>query len=178
MDLLRDIGYLVINGFICYLPSRKLRIFLYFFLSRGRISLRSSVGFNVKFLDIRNVFIGDHSNIGFGSIIDGRGAIVKIDKNVDIAPQVNIWTLQHDLNCKKHSSVAGSVWLSNYVWVGNRATILPGSELGVASTIGAGTVFKGTLSSGDVAVGPQFRILDRAKNERSNYVLRSVRRFR
>jgi acetyltransferase-like isoleucine patch superfamily enzyme len=174
----KDLLFFVINNIVCWMPSRSVRSLIYWTLSRGSISLKANVGLGVKFLDIRNIKIGDHSNIGFGSILDGRGAILYIGRNVDVAPQVNIWTLQHDVGSESHQSVASKVRIEDSSWICNRALILPGSFIRTSAVVAAGAVFKGELPSGMISTGLNGRIIDKRRCLKEDFKLSPLRRFR
>ena len=132
----------------------------------------------VKILDIRNIVIGKNSNINFGCILDGRGASVTIMECVDIAPQVNIWTMQHKVGSAFHESESFSVRIESGAWLANRVVILPGSRIGAEAVVGAGVSFKGILDQGRVVVNSSCVTLNRLRKLDSDFVLGSIRRFR
>lgn len=177
-EILKDFVYLFVNHILCYIPSRRLRGRIYYLLSKGKISKDCSIAFGVKVLDIRNVTIGESSNINFGCILDGRGASITIGNNVDIAPQVNIWTMQHDVLSQSHNSQSSHVIIEDNVWIGNRAIILPGSILRKDSVIAAGVTFKGELNDSSIYVSIKGRSLDKKRKLDDDFVLREIRRFR
>ena len=78
MTFLKDVVYFFINYILCYVPSRTVRKYIYYFLSGKKINLKCSIALGVKILDIRNVSIGENTNINHSCIIDGRGAPVVI----------------------------------------------------------------------------------------------------
>jgi acetyltransferase-like isoleucine patch superfamily enzyme len=84
--------------------------------------------------------MGNVSNINAGCIIDNRGGIITIENFVDISPQVNLWTLQHDYNDLTFKTVGGDIIIQDFVWIGNRAIILPGVILGEGCVVAAGAV--------------------------------------
>lgn len=126
------------SGFIMALPIRKVREwYCRFFLNM--------VGSNVYFgknLDIREpsmISIGDNVVINKRVLLDGRGGLI-INSNVDIAQDVNIWTMQHDYNDENHSLVVGRGYIEEYVWLCSRSTILPGVKIGKGAVIASGAV--------------------------------------
>lgn len=99
------------------------------------------IGKRVQFarhLDIRSPYrisIGAHSHINKNVLLDGRGVSLTIGKNVDIAQEVNIWTMQHDYNDPQYKSIGKPVRIEDYVWIASRATILPGVTIGRGAVV-------------------------------------------
>jgi acetyltransferase-like isoleucine patch superfamily enzyme len=166
-----------INHVLNKIPSRHIRMFFYTLLSKGGISRKASIGLGVKFLDIRNIIIGDYVNVNFDSILDGRGGRIKISKNVDIAPQVNIWSLEHDPQSISHESRSGEVTVGENCWIANRVTILPNSIIGANCVIGAGSLVKGVYCDESIIVGYKAKKI-KSKENNSKFQLRSIRIFR
>lgn len=146
-EFFKGIIFYFLNYILNKIPSRRIRIIFYNILSLNKISLKSTIGLNVKILDIRGVEIGDHTNVNFDSILDGRGKGLKIGSNVDISPQVNIWTLGHDARDHKHSTQSGRVEISDGCWLANRVTVLPGTTLKNNTVVAAGSIVQGVYPS-------------------------------
>ena len=101
----------------------------------------SSLLRHVRFLNPRNVIIGDHTIINSFCQLDGRGyGKIYIGNNVDIAQETNIWTLEHDPNSDKHETRGGDVVVEDNVWISSRVTILPGVHIGKGAVIASGAV--------------------------------------
>lgn len=88
----------------------------------------------------RNITIGDHTIVNKRVLLDGRGGKLTLGSNVDIAQEVNIWTLSHDPQDDFHAPVGADVCIEDYVWIASRATILPGVRLGRGAVVAAGSV--------------------------------------
>jgi acetyltransferase-like isoleucine patch superfamily enzyme len=142
-----------INHILNKIPSRQIRMFFYSLLSKKNINRKASIGLGVRILDIRNIKIGAHSNINFESILDGRGDGIEIGENVDIAPQVNIWSLEHEPNDPNHAIRSGKVTIGDNCWLANRVTVLPNSSIGKNCVIGAGSLIKGEHLQSGVILG-------------------------
>jgi maltose O-acetyltransferase len=84
--------------------------------------------------------IGHTSNINPDCMFDSRGGKIIIGNYVDIAPEVNIWTLEHDLQNPDFVSTGGNVEIRDFAWVANRAIILPGVVIGKGAVVAAGAV--------------------------------------
>lgn len=87
-----------------------------------------------------NIHIGDHTIVNKRVLLDGRGGRITLGSNVDIAQEVNIWTLSHDPHDDFHSTLRADVTVEDYVWIASRATILPGVRLGRGAVIAAGSI--------------------------------------
>lgn len=119
---------------ISYVPFVGLRWVLYkvFFKKIGyktRICRR---------VDVRcpyRIRIGSYSNVNKNSLLDGRGGNLVIGNSVDIAQEVNIWTLEHDYNDPDYIAKGKSVVIEDYVWIASRATILPGVHIGRGAVV-------------------------------------------
>ena len=73
--------------------------------------------------------------------MDGRGGNLTIGNNVDIAREVNIWTMEHDVHDDLHGLKCGEVTIEDHVWIASRVTILPGVTIGQgASSVRANIV--------------------------------------
>jgi maltose O-acetyltransferase len=171
---LKDILFLYINGIVSNIPSRKFRSFFYNLLSSGGISKSATIGLGVKFLDIRNIKIGENTNINSKCVLDGRGALLKIGNNVDIAYGVCIWTLQHDVD--NHETKSASVKIGDGVWISSNATILPSVEIGENSVVGASSLVSKSIGANIFVAGVPSKII--RKNSRNSINLSRIRRFR
>jgi acetyltransferase-like isoleucine patch superfamily enzyme len=176
--LFKDILYYFINFFLNKIPSRFIRKLLYYSISRGNISFRANIALGVKILDITNVIIGEHTNINSGCIIDGRGKGVEISTNVDIAPQVNIWSLEHDPHHPSYLARSGKVIIHKNVWIANRAIVLPGTVIGEMAVIGAGCVVSKSCEAYSIYVGAKQKMINNRSSSVKEYKLSPIRRFR
>lgn len=169
----------------CYsLFPKKLR---YLFLERNRYtrgyigqvkryalvkSIAKSVGNNVSIKEgvflynIDDLVIGNNVSIWPLVYIDAYGGLT-IGSDVSIAHGVSILTFEHQyinhtIPIKDQEVKALSVVIGDNVWVGAKATILGGNNVGSGSVIGAGSVItKDVLSDSIVAGVPGKRVKDR-----------------
>jgi maltose O-acetyltransferase len=86
----------------------------------------------VEFRNGKNIEIGDYCFINKYTLLDGRGEKLTIGNNVDIAQEVNIWTLSHDPHDDFHG-VWEKKWLLKIMSGLPRATIMPGIRIGRGS---------------------------------------------
>jgi maltose O-acetyltransferase len=85
------------------------------------------------------VRIGNHSRINRSCFLDVRGSLQMAD-NVSVSPQVMILTAYHRGEKKGFPVETRPVVIEDHVWIGARATIMPGVTLGRGCVVGAGAV--------------------------------------
>ena len=125
---IKELNIYFLNHIINKIPFYMVRKFFYkIFLNQ--IGINTFVSLNVKFLNPKNIILGNNTIIGYDSIIDGRGAKVVIGDNVDVSAQTNIWTLDHNPNSETHSNRAGQVTIENHCWLATRVTVLPNVKI-------------------------------------------------
>ncbi|WP_373514391.1 acyltransferase [Persicitalea sp.] len=124
---------------VMYIPFYSVRRF---FLSRtvGHLGDRCFFAMGAEVRNGRNVSVGIGSVINKKSLLDGRGGKIVIGSNVDIAQEVNIWTLSHDPHADDYGTIGQDVIIEDYVWVASRATILPGVILARGCVVASGSV--------------------------------------
>jgi acetyltransferase-like isoleucine patch superfamily enzyme len=85
------------------------------------------------------VRIGARSRINRDCCLDVRGGLV-IGEDVSISPDVTILTAAHRVDDPAFAVENRPVVIEDHVWVGLRATILPGVTVGRGAVIAAGAV--------------------------------------
>lgn len=126
-------------NFIGILPIMFLR-YLFCKILFKKLGYKVKIG---KYLDIRSPYrirIGSYTSINKRTLLDGRGGTLTIGNFVDIAQEVNIWTLEHDYNDPYYTAKGESVVIDDYVWIASRATILPGVHVGRGAVVAAGAI--------------------------------------
>jgi acetyltransferase-like isoleucine patch superfamily enzyme len=159
-----------LNSFVSKVPSFFLRHSIYK-LSGVKLSKNSSILRNVKILYPSNIFIGEGSIINSNCILDGRGAMLIIGKNVDIAPEVNIWTLQHDINSPVHDVVGSQVQIHDYAWIANRVIILPGVCIAEGTVVAAGSVVTSNTQPYSLYAGVPAKLKKKLNISKKSYSL-------
>lgn len=173
----KGLVFYFINHVLNKLPSRRVRSIIYWFLSDGRISRKAYVGLGVRMLNIKGIEIGCGTNINYGSILDGRGMGLSIGCNVDLAPQVNVWTLEHDPRSPNHNIRSQAVIIGDGCWLANRVIILPGTVLPKNNIVGAGTLVKGVFDEDTIISGSKGSVVGKSfKEDRAS--INSIRVFR
>lgn len=145
------------NSLITHVPVMAFRSLwwrLFFTLDE---STNIMMGFQCRKLS--GIEIGCNTNINPDCMFDSRGGRITIGNHVDISPQVNIWTLQHDPQCPKFSTKGGSVTIQDFVWIGNRAIILPGITIGKGAVVAAGSVVTKSIEPFKIVGGVPARVI-------------------
>jgi acetyltransferase-like isoleucine patch superfamily enzyme len=83
--------------------------------------------------------IGARTWINRGCCLDLRGGL-EIGSDVSISPGVMVLTAQHDMNDERFKYVSRRVVIEDHVWIGARATIMPGVTVGRGAVVAAGAV--------------------------------------
>lgn len=122
---------------------------------------------NIKINNPSNIIIGENCVINSCSLLDGRGSKIVIGNNVDIAREVNIWTLEHDPHDDFHKTKGGNVIIEDYVWIASRVTILPGVRIGKGAVIAAGSIVTKDIPPMTIVGGIPAKIIGTGKSKLS-----------
>jgi len=113
------------------------------------------------------VLIGDDVSIGIGNIICA-GAILTVNVKMGNFCQLNLkTTVGHDCILGDFTTSACSVDFAGYsatgtgVYLGNQSTLLPSTQVGAFSIVGAGAVVNHDIPAGVVAVGVPAKVIKR-----------------
>ncbi|MCB0058079.1 MAG: acyltransferase [Caldilineaceae bacterium] len=121
------------------IPSHALRLFFYRYVFGAIIGQASSVHRHCRFYRPAGVIIGAHSVVNRGVLLDGRSGL-RIGDNVSISEGSQILTLEHDPNDPAFGWCGAPVAIGDRVFLGARATILPGVTIGEGAVVAAGAV--------------------------------------
>ncbi|MBI3366651.1 acyltransferase [Candidatus Roizmanbacteria bacterium] len=112
------------------IPFHHIRRFLYR-MNGMKIGKGSSIHMGTRLYNPKNISVGDDSIIGEDAVLDGREKLT-IGNHVDIASDVMIYNSEHNVNTEHFSAVENVVQepviIEDYVFIGPRAIILPGSS--------------------------------------------------
>lgn len=147
------------------------KTFVYGLQARRRGSIGRGVGFLGPTRVNRKTVIGDFSGIG-GLTVAGDGE-VRIGHNCHLAPDILILTQNHDYDDgaqipygdKFHRK---TVTIDDFVWIGQRVTILPGTSIGEGAIIQGGAVVHGKIPPMAIAGGNPAKV----------FAMRNEARFR
>ncbi len=139
MSVLAELRLYVANYVVAYIPSHVIRLAFYRKVMKFDIEKGSSIFMGCYFDCAENLVVGEDSTINESCSLDTRGGIY-IGNNVTIASDVAIITAAHNVHAPEFAGQVASVSISDYVFIGRRATILMGCKLGVGACFGAGSV--------------------------------------
>jgi len=165
----RVVLYLV-NHILAAIPIHSLRSWVYrrFF----KVGAESTIMMGLRVRSLHRIEIGSRTNINPRCLIDSRGGTVRIGNFVDIAPEVMIWTLEHDPNDPDFGAKGGDVVIEDFAWIASRAIILPGITIGTGAVIAAGAVVTRDVPEFAIAAGVPAKVIghrERTQNPRAAY---------
>ncbi|GAL89119.1 acyltransferase [Jejuia pallidilutea] len=168
--LLKYPFYFVVN----YIPNHIINKIPFYFIRHLyyksvlgiKIGTGSSVHMNT-FVNRTNIKIGTNSSINRNCYLDGRGGLF-IGNNVSISPEVHLITASHDINSESFEYFEKSIKVDDFVWIGTRATILPGVNLKKGCVVASGSVVTKDVSSYDIVAGVPAKVIGK-RNEKLNY---------
>jgi acetyltransferase-like isoleucine patch superfamily enzyme len=123
----------------------------------------------------RQLVIGENSVINQRCRLDARGFIT-IGKNVSISPEVHIITADHDISTDDIGGRNRPVTIGDFVFVGSRAMILPGVDIGEGAVVAAGAVVTKSVPPRDVVAGIPAKKIG-TRTAKFNYNTKVVRHF-
>jgi acetyltransferase-like isoleucine patch superfamily enzyme len=170
-----DFKLFIIHIISLYMPFWSLRR-LIFRHSGVRIGKGSTIHMGCKFFEPRNVQIGEDTIVGEGAFLDGRESL-KIGSHVDIASQVLIYNSEHDIESPQFEAISEPVNIADYVFIGPRAIILPGVNIGKGAIIAAGAVVTKDVKDFSIVVGVPATKISERKTKYLNYKLGRARLF-
>ena len=154
----------LLTSIIMWIPITWIRR-LYVKLFVGEMGRGVYIARNVDIRKPRNIIIGDNVIINKRVLLDGRGGVLKIGDNVDIAQDVNIWTLTHDPNDSNHAPIGKPVTIESHVWIGARSTIMPGVSIQQGAVIGTNAVVTKNVGPLDIVGGIPAKVIGRRNNQ-------------
>ena len=118
------------------------------------------------------VRIGRGTRINRGCLLDARGPLV-IGDDVSVSPEVAILTTQHDWTAPGFPLQSRPVRIEDNVWIGTRATVLPGVTIGRGAVVAAGAVVTRDVPELTVVAGVPARPVSTRPEEAACYRLDS-----
>ena len=159
-----------------HIPSHHIRRLCYR-LQGAKIGKGSSIHMGAVFYNAGNIRIGKDTIIGENAVLDGRADLV-IGDHVDIASEVMIYNAQHDINDEKFTAITEPVEISDYVFIGPRAIILPGVKIGKGAVVGAGAVVTKDVAEMAIVGGVPAKVIGERKLKDLTYKLGRAAWFR
>lgn len=163
------------NEWINRIPSHSVRQYFYRKVMGFSIGKHSSIFMDCTFDSARGITIGDYSVINSRCRLDTRGSIT-IGKNVSISQEVIILTADHDINSPDFTGRNRAVVIDDYVWIGTRAMILPGINIGKGAIVAAGAIVTKNVEPFTLVAGVPAKFVKR-RQEDLNYQIIYQRLF-
>lgn len=151
-NILSEFRLYVCNHIIAHVPSHSIRLFYYRKAMGFEIGKGSTIYMNCRFDSTKGLEIGIDSVINGGCRIDTRGS-VKIGSNVSISEDVVILTADHDELFDITEARDKKVTIEDYVWVGTRAMILPGTNIAFGAVVAASATVTKDVATCNVVAG-------------------------
>jgi maltose O-acetyltransferase len=130
--------YYFYNAVITHVPVYSLRHMYLRGILRIGLGRGSSIHMGC-FVTGRRIVVGERSVVNRECYLDGRVGL-EIGNRVSVAPQSYLLSLTHDPQSPQFATVGAKTVVSDYVWVGVRAVVMPGVRLGKGCVVGAGAV--------------------------------------
>lgn len=124
---------------IGWIPFHSLRLALYANVVGIRVGHCSSIHRGCRFYCPGNISIGDYTVINRDVLLDGRMGL-QIGSCVSISEGMCILTLEHDPQSAVFATRGKAVVVDDNVFIGVRALILPGVQIGKGAVVAAGAV--------------------------------------
>jgi acetyltransferase-like isoleucine patch superfamily enzyme len=169
-----DLKLLIINS-VSLLPFWSIRR-LVFAASGVKLGKGSIIHTGCKVFEPKNIIIGQDTKIGDSAFLDGREKL-QIGDHVDIASEVMIYNSEHDLESDYFEAKSEPVTIGDYVFIGPRAIVLPGTSIGRGAIIAAGAVVTKDVPDFAIVGGIPARVIGERKNKNPNYILGRDRLF-
>lgn len=138
-----------------------------------RWALYRALGLDVRTLNVfsgaritgRDLHVGRGTFINHACYLDVARGRIEIGERCQLGPEVMVLTATHDVLDDGSTSAAASyrtTTIGDRVWIGARATVLPGARIGDGCVVAAGAVVSGDLPAGGVYGGVPARRLREA----------------
>lgn len=146
------------NNIVAYLPSHTVRLAFYRHVLKAKIGLGSFIFMRAWFDCPGGFTIGERSTVNQRCRLDARGGLT-IGSSVSIAAEVCLLTASHDMQTRDFKGVAAPIVISDYVFIGTRAMILPGVTLGKGAVVAAGAVVTKDVAPYSIVAGVPAKVI-------------------
>jgi len=168
-NYLLDIELFILHLVSLHIPFYAVRMAFYKMFG-VKVGKGSTIHMGVKFFYPKGVSIGDDTKVGDRTFLDGRDKLV-IGNHVDIASEVMIYNSEHDINDEYFRAVVAPVSIGDYVFIGPRAIILPGVNIGKGAVVAAGAVVTKNIDNFSIVAGVPAKPIGKRNNINPHYKL-------
>ena len=148
----------ILRRWVSCIPFHLIRLQVYR-LSGLKFGKKCSILMGCELRYPYKIILGDHCVINRDVLLDGRGGPLTIGNNVDIAQEVVIWTLGHDIHDDFHRDKGAPVTIEDYAWIGHRAIIMPGVTIGHGAVVAAGAVVTKNVPAMSIVAGVPAKVI-------------------
>lgn len=145
------------NHILNKVPSYNIRNFVYRKIYGIKLGKGSSIHLHTR-INRFNIEVGTNSVINRDCYLDGRGGIL-IGDNVSISPETHLITASHDFSSREFKYFSKPIKIYDFVWIGSRATIMPGVVLGKGCVVATGAVVTKDVKEYDVVAGVPAKVI-------------------
>ena len=121
-----------------------------------------------------NIEIGDNFFANYNFVVLDVGK-VKIGNDVQIAPNVSLYTAGHPIHPDSRKSgyeYGIDITIEDNVWIGGNVCVMPGVTIGENAVIGAGSVVTKDIPANVVAAGNPCRVIKQITEADRDYYFR------
>ncbi|MDQ6805340.1 MAG: acyltransferase [Actinomycetota bacterium] len=145
-------AYVVGCNALLRLPGHRFRVAVLRRLVGAHVGERCAVERGVQITTRGGLEIGDETNVNRAAVLDGRGGLT-IGSRVNISPEALLLTADHDPQSPTFAGRVRPVVVGDGAWIAQRATVLPGTELGDGVVVAAGAVARGRIAPRTIVAG-------------------------
>ena len=159
--------WIACNSILAHIPSKHIRrLGLRFFGLKMSRDVRFYQGFHIR--SPKNISIGKGTSIGPNVLLDGRN-VLTIGKNVTIAYEAIIWTLNHDYNDIHFCGKGAPVVINDYAWICSRSIILPGITIGEGAVVASGAIVTKDVPPYAIVAGIPAKVIGQCEQKSYEY---------
>jgi len=148
----------ILRRWVSRIPFHLIRLQAYR-LSGLKFGKKCSILMGCELRYPHKIILGDHCVINRDVLLDGRGGPLTMGNNVDIAQEVVIWTLGHDIHDDLHRDKGAPVTIEDFAWIGHRAIIMPGVTIGRGAVVAAGAVVTKSVPAMSIVAGVPAKVI-------------------
>lgn len=166
---------IMVLRWVGYIPLHFLRKLIYR-ISGIKIGQGSVIHMWSNFFNPSGITIGEDTIIGDHAFLDGRAQLL-IGNHVNIASSVMIYNSEHDVNADDFHPIEDKVIIEDYVYIGARVIILPGTKIGRGAVVASGAVVTRDVDSMSIVGGVPAKEIGKREIKYLNYRLGRARLF-